>query len=245
MARVASRDLASATKLPSLRGVLRSRADALRGPRFRGWSNRPRRHDGRGCSRRRRAAALLSDPRVRRAGCSDRLLRGPRVRRTLAPRTGASARSATCAAVGATFPSSKNPEPGLVTIPLTSSSPVEHSPGVAPPDPLQLAQELERWDRGGSHSDADLSRATMPARPSIDPSRPLPRPWRPPWTCSLARPLSARESAGAQPPSVDRASSGSPARPVVDSGCVIDGPPRADSTRTGRGASARAGRFAT
>ena len=72
------------------------------------------------------------------------------------------------------LPSSKNPEPGLVTIPWTSSSPVEHSPGVASPDPLQLAQELERWDRGGSHSDADLSTARDHAGASVD------RPFTPP-----------------------------------------------------------------
>ena len=69
---------------------------------------------------------------------------------------------------------SKNPEPGLVTIPLDVLLARRTLPEVASPDPLQLAQELERWDRGGSHSDADLSTARDHAGASVD------RPFTPP-----------------------------------------------------------------
>ena len=247
MARVASRD-GVRHQAPVL-ARRAARADALRGPRFRDWSNRPRRHDGRGRARGvpPRGGVVPSDPRVRRAGCSDRLLsRGPRVRRT-------SHRGRARARVPRHVP--RSGLPSLLQEPR--ARPRHH--------PLDVLLARRTLPRGGPSRPAAArpgtralgSRRLALRRGSLHRARPCRRVRRSTLHAPFpdrgvrhgrahsARPLSARESAGAQPPSVDRASSGSPARPVVDSGCVIDGPPRADSTRTGRGASARAGRFAT
>ena len=173
--RASRREMASATKLPSLRGVLLARTHfEVLG--FEAGRIVPDDMTDEGVLAAYRRAAALCHPThacdalgAQTAFC--------RVGRAFAALRTADGRERAfrdmCRGRGY-LPSSKNPEPGLVTIPWTSSSPVEHSPGVAPPDPLQLAQELERWDRGGSHSDADLSTARDHAGASVD------RPFTPP-----------------------------------------------------------------